>query len=659
MNTDPIFNDPVLVFGLVTLILLFAPAIFKKIGLPEIIGIIVFGMIFGPSALNVLGKDSGIELFGTVGLIYILFIAALEVDITDFIKNKYKSLIFGILTFIIPSILGFVVFYFLLGKSVSASILFGSMLSAHTLVSYPIVSKLSVTSNSAVVVTLGGTIITDTLALIVLAVVSQLHISDKGTFSVTLSLFALLAFLIFFSLYIIPKIGYWFFKVSYDQVNQYIFVLFIVFLCASLAHIGGMKAIVGAFLAGLGLNVLINKPSALMHRIEFVGKAIFIPFFLISIGMKVNFDSFMKDEKSWLAGGLMILIAHLGKFTAAFITQKILKYSSTERNIIYGLSTSQVAAALAISFSGYELGLFGEDVFNGTILLVFFNIFSSALIVEKFAKLLAISKEGKKTFSEDENRILVPIANPKNTQSLVDIAITMQESSTSDKIFSLAVIKDKPNYEKELQEKNEILENVKKHALETGTSITSVSKLEFNITDGIIRSTKELNIDQLIIGWNGKITSNYNIFGSVLDKLLEELSQSVLVVKVAHPINIFKNIRLFCPKYCEYEPGYTKWLQKILKASKKINVNLKIYSTNNTRKSIEQIAKDEFEIQYHSFEKWENYSNLADDFLENDLVVAVSARKGTISYHNVLNQIPKYLVNKKQDFCILYPSLKK
>ena len=651
------FQDPVLIFTLVTLILLFAPTLFKKIGLPEIIGIIVFGMIFGPSGLHVLQKDASIQLFGTVGLLYILFISALEVDIVDFIKNKYKSLIFGILTFIFPLLLGFCFFYFLLKETIMSSILFGSMLSAHTLVSYPIISKLSVVSNPSVIITLGGTVITDTLALLTLAIISQLKTSEQTPILLGVYLFFILLFLLFFCLYIVPKIGYWFFKVSYEDVSQYLFVLFIVFLCACLAKFGGMEPIVGAFLAGLGLNVLINKPSILMNRIEFVGKAIFIPFFLISIGITINFKSFITNEKSWILGGIMILISHCGKFLAALVTQKILKYSSTERNIIYGLSSSQVAAALAISLSGYELGLFKEEVFNGTVLLVFFNIFSSTLVVEKFGKILAISSKRKDSFSKESNKILVPVSNPKNIQSLIDMAIVLQDSNKEDKIYSLSVIKDNPNFKIELQEKNSVLDKIKKYAIETGTEITPISKLELNITDGIIRSTKELNINQLILGWNGKIKSNYNIFGSVLDRLLEELSQSIIVTKIENPLNTFKYIRLFCPKYCEFEQGFSKWLRKIFEISKKIGVEMKVYSNENTKKSIESIIKEKFEIEYFLFERWESYNHLAKNFFDNDLIIAVSTRAGTISYHSHLDKIPSYLADKKQDFCILYPSL--
>ena len=651
------FKDPVLIFTLVTLILLFAPNIFKKIGLPEIIGIIVFGMIFGPGGFHILQKDASIQLFGTVGLLYILFISALEVDIVDFIKNKYKSLIFGILTFVFPFIIGFCVFHFLLKENIMSSILFGSMLSAHTLVSYPIISKLSIVSNPSVIITLGGTVITDTLALLTLAIISQLKISEQTPFLLSAYLFFILLFLVFFCLYVIPKIGYWFFKVSHEQVNQYLFVLFIVFLCACLAKLGGMEPIVGAFLAGLGLNVLINKPSILMNRIEFVGKAIFIPFFLISIGITVNFKSFLTNENSWFLGVIMILVSHSGKFLAAFVTQKILNYSNTERNIIYGLSSSQVAAALAISLSGYELGLFNEEVFNGTILLVFFNIFSSALIVEKFGKVLAISNKRKEDFSKESNRILVPISNPKNIQSLIDMAIVLQDSNKEDKIFSLSVIKDNPNFKTELQEKNSILDKIKKYAIETGNEINPISKLELNITDGIIRSTKELNINQLIIGWNGKIKSSYNIFGSVLDRLLEELSQSIMVTKIENPINTFKYIRLFCPKYCEFESGFSKWLPKILQTSKKIGAEIKVYSNENTRKNIEKIIKENFQVEYFFFEKWESYNKFTKDFFENDLIIAVSTRPGTVSYHSHLDKIPSYLSNKKQDFCILYPGL--
>jgi Kef-type K+ transport system membrane component KefB len=347
-------KNPVLLFSLLLFIILFAPILLNKLRIPHLIGLIIAGALIGPNGFNLIARDMSIILFGTVGLQYIMFLAGLEIDLAEFKKNSGKSLVFGMLTFSIPMILGTVVGYYVLKFSMPTSVLLASMFASHTLLAYPLVSKLGVAKNRAVNITVGGTMITDTLALLVLAVIAGMQTGEINQefwirLGVSVLAFGLVVMLIF------PIIGRWFFKRFDDNISQYIFVLAMVFLGCTLAELAGIEAIIGAFLAGLALNRLIPHTSPLMNRIEFVGNALFIPFFLIGVGMLIDYKAFIKDSNTIEVAGIMTICAIIGKYLPAYITQKIYGFSSDERRLIFGLSNAQAAATLAAVLVGFNI----------------------------------------------------------------------------------------------------------------------------------------------------------------------------------------------------------------------------------------------------------------------------------------------------------------
>jgi Kef-type K+ transport system membrane component KefB len=347
-------KNPVLLFSLILFIILFAPIVLNKLRIPHLIGLIIAGAIIGPNGFNLIARDMSIILFGTVGLQYIMFLAGLEIDLAEFKKNSSKSLVYGLLTFSIPMIIGILAGKYLLHFSMPTSILLASMFASHTLIAYPIVSKLGVAKNRAVNITVGGTMITDTLALLVLAVIAGMQTGEINQefwirLGVSVVVFGLVVMLIF------PIIGRWFFKRFDDNISQYIFVLAMVFLGCTLAELAGIEAIIGAFLAGLSLNRLIPHTSPLMNRIEFVGNALFIPFFLIGVGMLIDYKAFIKDWNTLEVAGIMTVCAIVGKYLPAYITQKIYGFSVDERRLIFGLSNAQAAATLAAVLVGFNI----------------------------------------------------------------------------------------------------------------------------------------------------------------------------------------------------------------------------------------------------------------------------------------------------------------
>ena len=359
------FQNQVLVFSLILFIILLSPIFLRKLKIPGIIGLIISGVIIGPHGFNILEKNSAIDLFSTIGLLYIMFIAGLELEIIEFKKNKYKSIGFGIFTFIIPLSIGIPVCYYLLHYNIAASILISSMFSTHTLVAYPIVSKFGISRNQAVATTVGGTIFTDTAVLVILAIITS---SVSGGLNTEFWLSLLVSVTIFSGIifFIIPIVTKWFFiKTEGEKISHFVYVLSILFLSAFLAKIAGLEPIIGAFIAGIVLNRLIPHSSALMNRLGFVGNSIFIPFFLISVGMLVDIKILFNGTTAILIAITLSVVAIAGKWLAAYVTQKVFKYSSDQRLLIFGLSSSHAVATLAVIMVGYKASIIDNNILNG------------------------------------------------------------------------------------------------------------------------------------------------------------------------------------------------------------------------------------------------------------------------------------------------------
>ncbi|MBC5774577.1 cation:proton antiporter [Pontibacter sp. KCTC 32443] len=661
LKLTPPFEDPVIVFGMVLLIILVAPIILNRLKIPGIVGIILAGVIVGPNGFNLLERDASIVLLGTVGLLYIMFLAGLEIDMIDFKKNKNRSLVFGALTFLIPITTGTLVFYFILDYEILPAILLSSMFSSHTLIAYPIASKLGISKNEAVTITIGGTIITDTAVLLVLAVVAG---SSKGNLdyfywiklAFSLSIFASIVMFVF------PYIARWFFRhIEGEKGAQFIFVLAMVFAAAFLAELAGVEAIIGAFLAGLALNTLIPHTSALMNRIEFVGNNIFIPFFLISVGMIVDLSVLFRGPEALIIAGTIVVVAVVTKFLAAWATQRIFNYTRTQRNLIFGLSSAHAAATLAVILVGFNLGIINEDALNGTIVLILVTCLVSSFVTEKTGKKLAIIESRKKpNLSEKPDRILVPIANPQNIEKLIDLSVMLKNPEYHEPIYPLAVVIDNEHAEEEIFKKNKMLQEAITHASATDNDVQLVSKIDINVASGILRAIKELMITEVILGWNAKITTRDRIFGTVLDNLLDNTEQMILVSKIVQPLNTTQRIIVIVPLNTELERGYLRWLRSVQKLSVQLGAKIIFRGRRRTLNKIRQTlsnTKPAVEAQFEPLTDFKELEEMRTQLQIDDMIVVISAREGTISYNSRMDQVPRLLSRNYKDnsFIILYP----
>lgn len=673
MNFELPLRNPVIIFSLVLFIILFAPILFNKIKVPHIIGLIAAGVIIGPYGANLLLRDSSIVLFGTVGLLYIMFSAGLEIDLEEFKKNRIKSLAFGIYTFLFPIVLGTVASYYLLGFNLPSSILVASMLSSHTLLAYPIASRYGINRARSVTLTIGGTIITDILALLVLAAIVGMY---KGEISAAFWIKLAISSVIFAAIvfFVFPLIARWFFKKFDDSISQYIFVLAIVFLGSFLAEAAGLEAIIGAFLSGLAINRFIPHSSPLMNRIDFVGNALFIPFFLIGVGMLVDFSVLFKGLGALKVAGVMIVVAVAAKFIAAWFTQKTFKLSADERQMIFGLSTARVGATLAVVLVGYNvilgetpsgdpIRLLNEDVLNGTILMILVTCTISSFTVEKASQKIALLESAKHDAAEDlpGERILISLAYPDTVNDLVDLALLIKPHKSKATIYALHVKDEQDISASNPAEGKKMMEKAIRHAAASDNTIVPLIRFDLNISNGIIFSIKEHDITDVIIGLHRLAHEGEQFFGPVAEKILEHTSETIFIYKAKQPVNTLKRIVAAVPPKSEYEQGFQHWFGRVQTISKETGLPLIIYANTATIKLLQDINENNdspLAISFKPFENWEEFLIFSREVKQDDLFIIISSRKGYLSYNSQSDKIPRYLTKyfSENSYIILYPA---
>ncbi|MFC4870619.1 cation:proton antiporter [Negadavirga shengliensis] len=665
-------ENPVLKFSIILFIILFAPLLLNKIRVPQLIGLIIAGAIIGPKGVHLLERDSSIILFGTVGLLYIMFLAGLEIDLADFKKNRNKSVVFGMYTFIIPMILGSLSGRYILEFSWMTSVLLASMFASHTLIAYPLISKLGIAKNKAVNVTVGGTMITDTLALLVLAVIAGMATGEITNdfwirLIVSVSIFAAIVALIF------PLLGRWFFKNNDDNISQYIFVLGLVFLASFLAEAAGIEAIIGAFLAGLALNRLIPHTSPLMNRIEFVGNALFIPFFLIGVGMLIDFRVFFLDLETILVAIVMCVVATGSKFLAAFLTQKTYGFSTAQRDVIFGLSNAQAAATLAAVLVGYNIilgetqdgqpiRLLNDVILNGTILMILVTCTIASFVAQRGGALIAL-QEIDETPEGDADRdasekILIPINYPENIEELINLGITIKSEKAKKALIALNVIPTDTDDVKLEKAARKLLEKASISAAATDNYLTELVRYDANIINGIINVVKEHKVSDLILGLHKQYGLSDSFLGNLTEGVLNRCNVTTMIYRFTQPLNTIKRYFIIAPENAEKEIGFPFWLLRIWNIGRNTGAKLIFYGSKSFLQYVKDVNKTHsLEIELREFSEWEDFLIISRDMVENDALFIVMSRKNEISYNPIVKNIPKYLNKYFQDFnyVLVYP----
>ena len=652
-------TDPVLKFLLILVIILSAPLLLNKLKIPHLLGLIIAGAIIGPNGLNLVLRDSSIILSGTAGLLYIMFLAGLEIDMGDFKKNSGRSFVFGMYTFLIPMALGIVAGLYVLHFSMETSILLASMFASHTLIAYPIISKLGITKDKSVTITVGGTMITDMLALLVLTVIVGMATGVIGEhfwtrLSISIVIFVLFVVIAF------PIAGRWFFKHVQDSISQYIFVLVMVFLGAYLAE-----------LAGLSLNRLIPRSSPLMHRVEFIGNSIFIPFFLIGVGMLIDYRAFFTSFDTIKVGIVMIIVATIAKYAAAWLTQKTFRMSVDQRRIIFGLSNAQAAATLAAVMVGYNvilgqtpegepIRLLNESVLNGTILMILVTCTMASFSAQRGAHNLAATASSETDETGDhKERILIPLSNEDTAEELVNLSLATKSKKNTHHLYALNILDNKVSGDdQQLKKSRRLLENAALTAAATDTHLQELQRYDLNVTNAILSVILEHRITDLVLGLHKEKGIPSSFLGRITEGILDYSDVTTLIYKPAQPLSTMKRHLVVIPVQAEKEAGFPQWVARVWNVIQNTGAKAIFYGSSDTLGRLKTLlGKRGGEMEFTEFSDWEDFLIVFRDVHKDDNLWIVMSRHNGISFNPSMNRIPGYL-NKyfqQNSFILVYP----
>ena len=591
-------DDPVAVFLLILAIMLIAPLLFERLNLPGIVGLILAGVVVGPEGLGLLERDENIILLGTVGLLFLMFMAGLETSLDDFKNNGDKAVIFGLATFIAPMILGTAAMM-ALGYSFLAAVLVASCFASHTLLALPVLNKLGIMRAPAVNITLGATLITNVVALLVLAVVVKANDGDL-TLGFWLFLIPALTIYTFATLWGIPRIGRWFFrKFGHDESAEFIFVLAALFVVSYIASLIEIEPIIGAFLAGIALTPLIPQLSPLMNRIQFIGNTLFVPFFLISVGMLIDPLILIREPKSLLIAAVMIVAELVSKFVAAWGAGKWFGYKFPSIMVMFGLSIAQAASTLAAATVAYEIELIDRTTVNGIVALILFTCIVSPLITEKWGQNVNATSTSQSTLPDTAcllaQRVLVPIANPSNENNLLNLALILSKA-VDGTLLPLHVMCDKtaPVNQDSINQQNQLLATAEEIAHSANAKVETIGRVDDAVDRGIVRASIERKASMIICGWKGFSSYHDNFFGSVLDNVAAKAIVPVLLARFTQPIANTARVFLAVTKRQALSPEFdsTVDMAKVLAAELKAGLQVSlIISKKQTQLSTPEIGK--------------------------------------------------------------------
>ena len=665
----PVAN-PTWIFFLVLMIILFAPILLGRLRIPHIIGMILAGVVVGKYGLNILERDSSFELFGKVGIYYIMFLAGLEMDLENLKKNIAKALVFGVLTFGIPFGIGMWVGMSALRFSMGASVLLSCIFASHTLVSYPIVGRYGMARHDSVSISIGGTMFALTVSLFILAGVSGLYRGELDSGSWILFVVKCIAYCAFVFL-VFPKFARWFFREYEDNVMQYIFVLSLVFLSAALAEFAGLEGIFGAFLAGLVLNRLIPHVSPLMNRTEFVGNALFIPYFLIGVGMLINLGSLFSGMETLKVVVVMLLVATLTKWVAAWLTQKIYRMTGTARQMMFGLSNAHAAGALAMVMVGTKIEvapgefLMNEGMLNGVVIMILFSCIVSSMVTEHAARAMALAEENGEmdmARGKEDERLMVSIANPETVGPLVNMALMMRNPKSKKELLAVTVEVeyDEAKKQAKLAQRRKSLEHAARIASAVDVPMKTRCRLSTNAATGILNTASEMNATEIVLGLHHKHGLLDSFLGSFAQSILKGTHRQLMIVKCLMPVNTMRRIMVAVPPKAEYESGFYKWVERISRIGGQLGCRVHFWAHPDTIQRINGYVNrfhSNLRVEFTVMDDWDDLLLMSSKIAYDHLTVIVSARKGAISYQSSFeelpNQITRYFSNSS--LILIYP----
>ncbi|MCF0202165.1 MAG: cation:proton antiporter [Bacteroidaceae bacterium] len=660
-------QDPTWVFFTVLLIILFAPIIMGKLRIPHIIGLVLFGVLIGEYGLNIIERDDSFGMFGKIGMYYIMFLASLEMDMDGLRKNVGKVPLFGFLSFCIPFLLTYVTCRYVLDYSKLASLLMGCIMSSNTLVAYPIVGRYGLQRNLGVTMSVGGTMLSLYVSLLVLAMVVSSH---EGNGGLLFWMFFVGKFLLFCSgmFILVPRLARWFLREYSDSVMQYVFVMSIVVLSAAMSQAVGIEGVFGAFLAGLILNRYIPHVSPLMNRIEFVGNAIFIPYFLIGVGMLINLHLLVeKDGLVWTVL-CMVFVGTVGKGVAAYIAGKLFRMPWSYGNIMFGLTSAHAAGSIAMIMVGMRLELspgvplVTHEMLNGVVIMILFTCVISSLITERSAQYILMHERNSAPPEElpEDEKVLIPVKYPEYANRLIDLALMMRNPKTCKGMVGLNVVYDDENVLKSKKEGEKLLEQIVKHAYSADVPIQTQIRIAANIANGIKYTFRETQASEILIGLHAHSEVSPRFWGRFHQSLFNGLNRQIIMARLHRPLNTIRKIQVAVPSRSQYEPGFYRYLDRLSKLAGNLDCKICFNARHDTLQLIGDYIKARhanIRVEYYPMEHWNELPQLASTVKDDHLFVVVTARKGTVSYKNAQERLPEELTQyfNGRNLLIVFP----
>lgn len=660
MIAATLITNPVTIFFVVLVIILLAPILLNKLKVPHIIGMIVAGVVIGPHGFDVLKDDSSFAIFGQVGLLYLMFLAGLEIDMFHLRMNLRRGFMFGVLTLIIPLLMGLFTSVYVLRLSYTTSLLLGAMYSAHTLISYPVAARFGITKSPAVLIAVVGTIIAVVGSLLVIA--SAVNIEREGGFDVLAILWLVLKMVLWVGaiLFAFPRITREFFKYYNDRVTQYVYVLSMVFLAAWSAQLIGVESVLGAFLAGLVLNRFVPGGTPLMSSIEFVGNALFIPYFLISVGMMINLRVVM-NPTTLCASALMLTVALLSKWLAAYIFQKTGRMSKPSRTVMFGLSTAHTAVALAVVTLGYNMGLLSPEILNATIVVILITCAIAPIVTSRGAARLKISMldDDEMLRNPRTNNTLIAAPNPMTAASLVELGLLMRNDRGIHHFNAIHVRSENTTAAKALSE--ESLRTAKTIAAAANVRLTEIERYDLNIVTGIVNAISERDITEVFVGMHRRRTALIDSFlGTKVEQLLKATNRMIIIARSYIPLNTIGRIVVAVPVGAQYESGFSRWVRAIARLTRQLGCRVIFVCHEDIQPLIRGVLYHEnygIRCEFHTISSHDDIILFSPTVLDDDLFVVISARPNSVSYTDEVSQMPSLLQRgfARNNIMVIYP----
>lgn len=660
---NTLISQPVAIFLLVLVIILMGPMIFRRLKIPPIVGMIIAGMAVGPYGFGLLDRDASFKIFGEVGILYIMFQAAVEIDMFHLRKNYKKGVVFGLISFALPMLMGVASARYLFGAGWDTSLLIASMYASHTLVSYPVVSRFALQNSRAAVLAVCGTIVAVMLALLCLAGVVQTRI-DGG-----FQLRGIVQLLVFMGVYCVvigysfPYLTRRFFRSNSDAVTQYIFILALVFVASLLAQMIGLEAILGAFYAGLILNPMIPGRSPLMKNIRFVGDSIFIPYFLIGVGMLINVKVVFEGWDVIEIAAIMSGAALGGKWVSTWLTQKMFGLGSADRQLMFGLTSGKAAATIAAVMVGFKYDMITEDIMNGAVVMILICCIVASVVTESAGRKVRMQlSESDLLHINDEStefaRQVVAVSNPITAQGLMDMALCMRRKINHNPLALLNVRTNSDSSSRAMGKS--AMRQAEKAADNMGVEIVPLERFDISIVSAIRNVAVEQNATEIMVGLHRKTNIVDTFYGSLIEQLVETTRRMVFISRCFIAVDTITRIKVVVPKNAEYEPGFHLWVTRLAMLALNIEAVLTFISYKETHAFIRRAISDDHitvDSTYETLESYDDFILLSGDIAEDDLLVVVGARKGSLSYSSELEALPGFLNRyfSSQNLLVVYP----